>query len=117
MCLISFFASNIWKKICALTQETGIPYKLHKDAANRKTNHNNLGTIKSSNLCCEIMEYSDANETAVCNLASICLGDFVVYEKPAGADKHPWADGFPINTDIVPNTDTVISMRGWIDFD
>jgi len=110
-------ASNIWKKICALTQETGIPYKLHKDAANRKTNHNNLGTIKSSNLCCEIMEYSDANETAVCNLASICLGDFVVYEKPAGADKHPWADGFPINTDIVPNTDTVISMRGWIDFD
>jgi ribonucleoside-diphosphate reductase alpha subunit len=57
--------------------ETGTPYLLYKDAANKKSNQQNLGTIKSSNLCCEIMEYSDKNETAVCNLASIALPTFV----------------------------------------
>jgi ribonucleotide reductase alpha subunit len=57
--------------------ETGTPYILYKDAANSKSNQQNLGTIKSSNLCCEIVEYSDANETAVCNLASIALPAFV----------------------------------------
>jgi ribonucleoside-diphosphate reductase alpha chain len=57
--------------------ETGTPYILYKDAANSKSNQQNLGTIKSSNLCCEIIEYSDANETAVCNLASIALPVFV----------------------------------------
>jgi ribonucleotide reductase alpha subunit len=57
--------------------ETGTPYLLYKDAANLKSNQKNLGTIKSSNLCCEIMEYSDDTETAVCNLASIGLPTFV----------------------------------------
>lgn len=57
--------------------ETGTPYMLYKDAANRKSNQRNLGTIKSSNLCSEIVEYSDENETAVCNLASIALPTFV----------------------------------------
>jgi ribonucleotide reductase alpha subunit len=57
--------------------ETGTPYILYKDAANSKSNQQNLGTIKSSNLCTEIIEYSDANETAVCNLASISLPAFV----------------------------------------
>jgi ribonucleotide reductase alpha subunit len=57
--------------------ETGTPYILYKDAANKKSNQSNLGTIKSSNLCCEIIEYSDKNETAVCNLASIALPSFV----------------------------------------
>jgi ribonucleoside-diphosphate reductase alpha subunit len=61
--------------------ETGTPYILYKDAANRKSNQSNLGTIKSSNLCCEIMEYSDDKETAVCNLASIGLPTFVDVEK------------------------------------
>jgi ribonucleoside-diphosphate reductase alpha chain len=57
--------------------ETGTPYLLYKDPANAKSNQKNLGTIKSSNLCTEIIEYSDANETAVCNLASIGLPAFV----------------------------------------
>jgi len=64
--------------------ETGTPYLLYKDAANRKSNQQNLGTIKSSNLCSEILQYSDANETAVCNLASIGLPMFV---NTANADK------------------------------
>ena len=57
--------------------ETGTPYILYKDAANSKSNQKNLGTIKSSNLCCEIIEYSNQDETAVCNLASIALPSFV----------------------------------------
>ena len=60
--------------------ETGTPYLLYKDACNNKSNQKNLGTIKSSNLCCEIVEYSDDNETAVCNLASIALPTFVNQE-------------------------------------
>jgi ribonucleotide reductase alpha subunit len=60
--------------------ETGTPYLLYKDACNTKSNQKNLGTIKSSNLCCEIVEYSDDNETAVCNLASIALPTFVNQE-------------------------------------
>jgi ribonucleoside-diphosphate reductase alpha subunit len=70
-------ARDLWFKILDAQMETGTPYILYKDAANIKSNQQNLGTIKSSNLCCEILEYSDANETAVCNLASIALPAFV----------------------------------------
>ena len=70
-------ARELWFKILDSQMETGTPYLLYKDAANKKTNQSNLGTIKSSNLCCEIMEYSDSEETAVCNLASIALPTFV----------------------------------------
>jgi ribonucleoside-diphosphate reductase alpha chain len=70
-------ARDLWFKILDAQMETGTPYLLYKDAANKKSNQQNLGTIKSSNLCCEIMEYSDKNETAVCNLASIALPTFV----------------------------------------
>jgi ribonucleotide reductase alpha subunit len=73
-------ARELWFKILDAQMETGTPYLLYKDAANKKSNQQNVGTIKSSNLCCEIMEYSDANETAVCNLASIALPMFVVKE-------------------------------------
>ena len=66
-------AQDLWFKILECQIEGGTPYILYKDAANKKSNQQNLGTIKSSNLCCEIMEYSDKEETAVCNLASICL--------------------------------------------
>ena len=58
--------------------ETGTPYMLFKDHANGKSNQQNLGTIKSSNLCCEIMEFTSKDEIAVCNLASICLPKFVL---------------------------------------
>jgi ribonucleotide reductase alpha subunit len=70
-------ARDLWFKILDAQMETGTPYLLYKDAANYKSNQKNLGTIKSSNLCTEILEYSDANETAVCNLASIALPSFV----------------------------------------
>jgi len=70
-------ARDLWIKILDSQMETGTPYMLYKDAINRKCNQNNLGIIKSSNLCCEITEYSDQNETAVCNLASIALPKFI----------------------------------------
>ena len=70
-------ARDLWFKILDAQMETGTPYILYKDAANIKSNQQNLGTIKSSNLCSEILEYSDENETAVCNLASIALPSFV----------------------------------------
>ena len=70
-------ARELWFHILDSQMETGTPYLLYKDACNNKSNHKNLGTIKSSNLCTEIIEYSNRNETAVCNLASISLPAFV----------------------------------------
>ena len=70
-------ARSLWFKILDAQMETGTPYILFKDAANKKSNQKNLGVIKSSNLCTEIMEYSSNEETAVCNLASIALTKFV----------------------------------------
>ena len=70
-------ARDLWEKILESQIETGTPYMLYKDAANRKSNQKNLGTIRSSNLCTEIMEYTSADEIAVCNLASIALPMFV----------------------------------------
>ena len=70
-------ARDLWFKVLDAQMETGTPYLLYKDAANKKSNQQNLGTIKSSNLCTEIIEYSDDKETAVCNLASVALPAFV----------------------------------------
>ena len=74
-------ASEIWKAIIKSQSETGTPYMLYKDACNEKSNHKHIGTIKSSNLCTEILEYTDKDETAVCNLASIALPKYVDTEK------------------------------------
>ena len=74
-------ARELWFKVLDAQMETGTPYLCYKDAANLKSNQKNVGTIKSSNLCSEIIEYSDENETAVCNLASIGLPSFVTSEK------------------------------------
>tara|TARA_Y100000385_G_scaffold123201_1_gene128092 strand:- start:498 stop:2855 length:2358 start_codon:yes stop_codon:yes gene_type:complete len=71
-------AQDLWFKILESQIETGTPYMLYKDAANEKSNQKNLGTIKSSNLCTEIMEYTAPDEVAVCNLASIALPKFVM---------------------------------------
>jgi ribonucleoside-diphosphate reductase alpha chain len=71
-------ARDLWNKILESQVETGNPYMLYKDACNSKSNQQNLGTIKSSNLCTEIMEYTSADEVAVCNLASIALPRFVI---------------------------------------
>lgn len=70
-------AQELWFEVLEAQIETGTPYMLYKDAANRKSNQKNLGTIKSSNLCTEIMEYTSRDEVAVCNLASIALPKFV----------------------------------------
>jgi ribonucleoside-diphosphate reductase alpha chain len=70
-------AQKLWFKVLDSQIETGTPYLLYKDAANQKSNQKNLGTIKSSNLCVEILEYSSPDETAVCNLASLALPSYI----------------------------------------
>jgi len=79
-------AQDIWFKILESQIETGTPYMLYKDAANHKSNQKHLGTIKSSNLCTEIMEYTSPDEVAVCNLASIALP---MYLKQTNTAKTP----------------------------
>jgi ribonucleoside-diphosphate reductase alpha chain len=74
-------AQELWYAILDSQVETGTPYLLYKDAANSKSNQQNLGTIKSSNLCTEIMEYTSADEVAVCNLASLALPRYVINGK------------------------------------
>lgn len=74
-------ARVLWAAILDAQIETGTPYLLYKDAANNKSNQQNLGTIQCSNLCTEIIQYTDEDEVAVCNLASICLSKFVISER------------------------------------
>nr|CAD1838460.1 unnamed protein product [Ananas comosus var. bracteatus] len=81
-------AQNLWFEILKAQIETGTPYMLFKDTCNRKSNQQNLGTIKSSNLCTEIVEFTSPTETAVCNLASIALPRFV-REKGVPIESHP----------------------------
>ncbi|ONH72116.1 Ribonucleoside-diphosphate reductase large chain 1 [Pichia kudriavzevii] len=78
-------AQKLWYSILEAQTETGTPFMLYKDACNKKSNQQNLGVIKSSNLCCEIVEYSSPEETAVCNLASVALPAFVESD-----DKNCW---------------------------
>lgn len=81
-------AQDLWFAILDSQIETGTPYLLNKDACNRKSNHQHLGTIKSSNLCTEIVEFTSNDETAVCNLSSICLPRFLI----TGEDGTPEVD-------------------------
>ncbi|CAK9261871.1 unnamed protein product [Sphagnum jensenii] len=81
-------AQKLWFAVLEAQVETGNPYMLFKDACNRKSNQQNLGTIRSSNLCTEIVEFSSPEETAVCNLASIALPRFV-HEKGVPLESHP----------------------------
>ena len=80
-------AQDLWFKILESQIETGTPYMLYKDAANSKSNQKNLGTIKSSNLCTEIIEYTAPDEVAVCNLASLALPKYVTDEGKFDHDK------------------------------
>ncbi len=80
-------AQDLWFKILESQIETGTPYMLYKDSANAKSNQQNLGTIKSSNLCTEIIEYTAPDEVAVCNLASLALPKYVTSEKTFDHDK------------------------------
>lgn len=80
-------AQELWFAILDSQIETGTPYMLYKDAANRKSNQQNLGTIRSSNLCTEIMEYTSPDEVAVCNLASLALPKYVKEDRTYDFDK------------------------------
>ena len=71
-------AQEIWSKIIESQVETGVPYLCAKDSANKKTNHQNIGVIKQSNLCNEIYQYTDEKTTAICTLSSIVLKNFIV---------------------------------------
>lgn len=103
-------ARELWEKILESQIETGTPYMLYKDAVNRKTNHKNLGTIRSSNLCTEIMEYTAKDEVAVCNLASIALPMFVS-ERENGEKFFNHKRLFEVTKKVTRNLDTVIDMN------
>jgi ribonucleoside-diphosphate reductase alpha subunit len=82
-------ARDLWGAVLESQIGTGTPYMLYKDACNAKSNQNNLGTIQCSNLCTEIIQYTDHEEVAVCNLASICLPKFVVSDRGPVGSIHP----------------------------
>ena len=103
-------ARELWEKILEAQIETGNPYMLYKDAANRKSNQKNLGTIRSSNLCTEIMEYTAKDEVAVCNLASIALPMFVD-EDENGVKFFNHQKLYKITKKITRNLDTVIDRN------
>lgn len=98
-------ARELWEKILESQIETGTPYMLYKDAANRKSNQKNLGTIRSSNLCTEIMEYTSSDEVAVCNLASIALPMFI----KDGAFDHD--ELFRVTKQVTKNLNRVIDRN------
>ena len=100
-------ARELWYKILDSQMETGTPYILYKDACNKKSNQQNLGTIKSSNLCTEIIEYSDDKETAVCNLASIALPSFVNIE----TKQFDYEKLHNVTKIVTNNLDTVIDVN------
>ena len=98
-------ARELWEKILESQIETGTPYMLYKDSANRKSNQKNLGTIRSSNLCTEILEYTAPDEVAVCNLASIALPMFV----KDGAFDHE--ELFKVTVRVTKNLNRVIDRN------
>lgn len=99
-------ARDLWIKILDSQMETGTPYILYKDAANSKSNQKNLGTIKSSNLCTEIIEYSDPQETAVCNLASLGLPMYISEAKTFDYEKL-----YQVVQVVVANLNNVIDIN------
>ena len=99
-------ARDLWIKILDSQMETGTPYILYKDAANNKSNQKNLGTIKSSNLCTEIIEYSDSQETAVCNLASLGLPMYITEAKTFDYEKL-----YQVVQVVVANLNNVIDIN------
>jgi len=99
-------AQDLWTQILNSQIETGTPYMLYKDACNRKSNQNNLGTIKCSNLCTEIIQYTSEDEIAVCNLASISLKKFIVSET-----EYNFAELARITRFIVRNLNKIIDLN------
>ncbi len=103
-------ARDLWEKILESQIETGTPYMLYKDAVNRKTNQKNLGVIRSSNLCTEIMEYTAQDEVAVCNLASIAMPMFIS-EGEGGKKVFNHKKLFDVTKKVTRNLDTVIDQN------
>jgi len=103
-------ARELWEKILEAQIETGNPYMLYKDSINRKSNHKNLGTIRSSNLCTEIMEYTAKDEVAVCNLASIAIPMYIS-ENAQGEKFFDHKKLFKVTKKITKNLDTVIDQN------
>lgn len=103
-------ARKVWFAILEAQTETGNPYMLYKDACNRKSNQQNLGTIRSSNLCTEIIEYTSPDEVAVCNLASIALNKFVVHPV-AGAPYYDHAALHKITKRVARNLNKIIDVN------
>ncbi|RIV27094.1 ribonucleoside-diphosphate reductase subunit alpha [Fibrisoma montanum] len=103
-------AQDLWYKILESQTETGTPYMLYKDAANRKSNQKNLGTIKSSNLCTEIIEYTSPDEVAVCNLASIALPKFIKRD-PDGMLRFDHQKLFEITKVATKNLNKIIDLN------
>jgi len=103
-------ARELWEKILEAQIETGNPYMLYKDAANRKSNQKNLGTIRSSNLCTEIMEYTAKDEVAVCNLASIAIPMYIS-ENAEGEKFFDHKKLFKVTKKITKNLDCVIDQN------
>ncbi len=99
-------AQELWFKILESQIETGTPYMLYKDAANAKSNQQNLGTIRSSNLCTEIIEYTSPDEVAVCNLASIAIPKFVKEDGTFDHDKL-----FEISYQVTKNLNKIIDRN------
>ena len=100
-------ARTVWDKVVESQIETGTPYMLYKDSANMKSNQKNLGTIRSSNLCTEIMEYTSEDEVAVCNLASIALPRFVNAE----TNKFDFQKLYDVTYHITGNLNRVIDVN------
>ncbi len=98
-------AQELWFAIIEAQIETGTPYLLYKDAANKKSNQQNLGTIKSSNLCTEIMEYTSPDEVAVCNLASLALPRFVI------DGKFDFEKLYEVTTHVTRNLNKIIDQN------
>lgn len=104
-------AQKLWYAILEAQTETGTPFMLYKDACNEKSNQKNLGTIKSSNLCCEIVEYSAPDETAVCNLASIALPSCVQVSEDGKTQWYNFAKLHEIAKVITRNLNKVIDRN------
>ena len=104
-------AQKIWMKIIEAQIETGTPYMLYKDSINIKSNQKNIGTIKSSNLCCEIVEYTSPDEIAVCNLVSICLPMFVKYDEEKTSYDFNFEELHKVSKIVCKNLNKVIDVN------
>ena len=104
-------AQKIWMKILEAQIETGTPYMLYKDSINEKSNQKNIGTIKSSNLCCEIVEFTSPDEIAVCNLVSICLPMFVEYDEEKTCNVFNFNELHKVSKIVCKNLNKVIDVN------